>query len=110
MQIEYLKTADPGLRWMRSFYRNNPQLNRSKALASLQKAERTISDFPTSGHKFQDMDTVFEYPITATNFSLLYTIARDMVWIIDIRDVRGLRSASALRLYTHEFRQNLIRQ
>ncbi|MFT6168575.1 MAG: hypothetical protein ACJAR9_000685 [Celeribacter sp.] len=105
MKLEYLETSHPGVRWMRSYYRQNPQLNRAKVLASLQAAERIISEFPTTGHTFQELEDVFEYLIQGTTFSLLYTVARGTVWIIDVRDQRGLRSAEALRLYERELRQ-----
>lgn len=92
---------------MRSYYRDNPQLNRAKALASLQTAERIVSEFPDAGHGFQDIEKVFEYRIQGTTFSLLYTVARDVVWVIDIRDQRGFRSAEALRSFAAELRQRL---
>ena len=90
---------------MRSYYRKNPQLDRAKALEALQRAENNLSHFPATGHQFQDMEHVFEYPINGTPFSLLYTMAHGTLWIIDIRDQRGLRSAQAIRLYTRELRQ-----
>ena len=93
------------MHWMRSYYRKNPQLNRAKALAALQRAELNIAEFPTVGHRYQDMENVLEYRIDGTSFSLLYTLARDTVWVIDVRDQRGLRSAEALRLFARELRQ-----
>lgn len=105
MKIEYLRTAEPGLHWMRLYYRKNPQLDRARALASLRRAEMTLAEFPASGHRFEDMEQVREYNIDGTAVSLLYTIARDTVWIIDIRDQRGLRSAEALRGFTRELRR-----
>jgi hypothetical protein len=105
MKFEYLETSDPGMHWMRSYYRKNPQLNRAKALAALQRAELNIAEFPTVGHRYQDMENVLEYRIDGTSFSLLYTLARDTVWVIDVRDQRGLRSAEALRLFARELRQ-----
>ena len=105
MRIRYLETAEPGLRWMRSYYRENPQLNRTKALGALKQAERTLAEFPGTGRPFQAMDNVFEYKIQGTSFSLLYSVARATVWVIDIRDQRGTRSAEALRLHTSELRR-----
>lgn len=104
MKLEYLKTSDAGLHWMRAYYRKNPQLNRTKALVALRNAEANISEHPALGHRFQEMEGVSEYLIQGTTFSMLYTVARDTVWIIDIRDQRGLRSAESLRLFTRELR------
>ena len=50
---------------------------------------------------------VREYKIIGTAFSLLYTVANDTIWIIDIRDQRGFRSAEALRYFNQELRQRL---
>ncbi|NKC15527.1 MAG: hypothetical protein GKR94_26025 [Gammaproteobacteria bacterium] len=90
---------------MRAYYRKNPQLNRAKALASLKRAEQILLEFPTSGGRFQDLEAVREYLIDGTTSSLLYTVARDTVWIIDIRDQRGFRNAESLRSCTRELRQ-----
>ncbi len=45
-----------------------------------------------------------EYRLTNTAFSLLYTVKKDTIWIIDVRDGRGLRSAVPLKNYTRELR------
>lgn len=102
MRIEYLLTVEPGARWFRSYYRRNPQLDFRKATAALRAAEHTLSDFPLSGERFEEHEDVREQHILGTPFSLLYTLARDTIWIIDIRDTRGLRSAEALSLFTRE--------
>lgn len=105
MKIEYLLTVEHGARWFRSYYRRNPQLDFPKAISALRAAERTLSDFPLSGGRFEEREDVREQHILGTPFSLLYTIARDTIWIIDIRDTRGLRSAEALRVFTRELRE-----
>ena len=43
--------------------------------------------------------------IDGTHFSLIYTVAEGTVWVIDVRDGRGLRGAEALRSYTRELQQ-----
>jgi hypothetical protein len=105
MKIKYLNTVEHGARWFRSYYRRNPQLDVKRAIESLKAAERTLSDFPLSAERFEDRDDVREQQVLGTPFSLLYTIARDTIWIIDIRDTRGLRSAEALRAFTKELRE-----
>ena len=89
---------------MRAYYRKNPQLDREKAIASLRRAEATIREFPQSAGLFEDFGAVREYKIRGTAFSLLYTVAREMVWVIDVRDQRGFRSAEALRAFASELR------
>ena len=105
MHLRYLETSVAGLRWMRAYYKKNPQLDRAKALEALRKTEQLLTEFERAGHPFQNFESVLEIPIGGTSFSILYTIARETVWIIDIRDQRGLRSAEALRLYTRELRR-----
>jgi hypothetical protein len=104
MDLRYLETAEPGLRWFRAYYRQNPQLNLTKTIDALIQAERMLREFPFSGPSFEDFGLVREFKIKGTAFSLLYTVARDTVWIIDLRDQRGQRSAEALRLHTQELR------
>lgn len=102
MKIEYLPTVEAGAHWFRTYYRRNPQLDFRKAVAALRVAERTLSDFPLSAERFEERPDVREQHILGTPFSLLYTVARNTVWIIDIRDTRGLRSAEALSAFTRE--------
>jgi hypothetical protein len=102
MKIQYLLTVEVGARWFRSYYRRNPQLDFRKASASLRTAEQTLSEFPLVGERFEERENVREQQILGTPFSLLYTVARDTIWIIDIRDTRGLRSAEALSIFTRE--------
>jgi len=104
MKLEYLRTSEPGLRWMREYYRRHPQLDTRRAAASLRTAETVLSGHPAAGRRFEDFETVREYLIQGTSFSLLYTVARDTVWIIDIRDQRGRRSAEALRRFLRDAR------
>lgn len=104
MRIEYLATAEPGLRWMRSYYRRNPQLDIRRAAASLRAAEAVLRAHPAAGRRFEDFETVGEYLLQGTHFSLLYSVSRGTVWIIDVRDQRGQRSAEALREFLHMLR------
>lgn len=104
MKLEYLQTTEPGLRWIRAYFRKNPQLDFPKFLASLRRAEAHLRDFPGSGEHFEDRVDVREYHVKGSVFSLLYTVTRDMVWVIDIRDARGHRSAEALRFFNGELR------
>lgn len=105
MKLKYLQTSQVGVRWLKSYYRNNQQLDLPKAVASLRKAEQTLQDNPFAGERFEDRETVREIPIQGTVFSLLYTFAHDTVWIIDIRDQRGFRSAEALRVFNRELKE-----
>ena len=107
MKLEYLSTSEAGLRWMRTYYRRNPQLDIRRAAASLRTAETILRAHPAAGRRFEDFETVREYMLQGTSFSLLYTVARDTVWIIDVRDQRGLRSAEALRQFLQELRAKL---
>jgi hypothetical protein len=102
MKLRYLPTAEPGLRWFRVYYRQNPQLDRAKAVEALRHAEARLADFPFSGSRYEDFETVREHKILGTAFSLLYSVARDCVWIIDVRDQRGKRGAEALRRFIED--------
>lgn len=105
MKLEYLQTAQAGVRWFRAYYRQNTQLNLSKAVAALRVAEAILRNYPMTGERFDEHESVREYKITGTTFSLLYTVVHDRVLVIDIRDQRGFRSAEALRAFARELRQ-----
>jgi ParE toxin of type II toxin-antitoxin system, parDE len=96
MRLRYLPTAEPGLRWFRVYYRKNPQLDRANAIDALRRAEAMLVEFPFSGAVYEDFEAVREQKILHTPFSLLYSVARETVWIIDLRDQRGQRNAEAL--------------
>lgn len=104
MKLAYLATSEAGLRWMRTYYRRNPQLDVRRAAASLRTAEAVLLEHPAAGRRFEDFGIVREYLLRGTSFSLLYTVARDTVWIIDVRDQRGQRSAEALRQFLQGLR------
>lgn len=105
MKLEYLQTSQAGLRWLRAYYRTHPELDFERFLASLRRAEKDLKQFPGAGQVFEDRETVREYHIAGSVFSLLYTVARNTVWIIDVRDARGYRSAEALRYFNREMRE-----
>ena len=104
MKLRYLQTSQPGVKWLKKYYRKNPQLNLQNAVVSLQKSEQTLRDNSHAGERFEDRENVRELPILGTAFSLLYTVTQDTIWIIDIRDQRGYRSAEALKLFNRELR------
>jgi len=104
MEITYLETSEPSLRWIHAYYHQNPQLDYDKAVASLVKAEAVLKDHPFSGRVFEDYEQVRHYRIGNTAFALLYTVERDTIWIIDVRDTRGRRSADALRVFNDQIR------
>jgi plasmid stabilization system protein ParE len=102
MRLAYLSTPEAGLRWLRSYYRRNPQLDVKRAAAALRSAEAVLREHPAAGRHFEDFEGVREYLLHGTSFSILYTVAGDTVWIIDIRDQRGQRSAATLRQFMRE--------
>lgn len=107
MKLQYLDTAEAGLRWMRRYCREHPQLNLQKAVASLQRAEGVLQDMPFAGSKHEDSSTVRMYALHGTVFSFLYTVSDDTVWIIDVHGQRGFRNAEALRYFAEELRERM---
>lgn len=108
MKLEYLSTAEAGVRWFGSYYRRNPQLNTKKAVAALRATEAALLEFPMTGVKLAGLERVREKNISGTAFSLLYTVQLDTVFIIDLRDQRGQRSAEALAQFTRDLRHHGI--
>jgi hypothetical protein len=77
--LRYLATSEPGLRWMRTYYRRNPQLDVARAVDALRQAEAILRARPEVGHRYEDYDAVREWTLPGTAFSLLYTVARGTV-------------------------------
>ena len=109
MKLEYLQTAEPGARWFRGYYRRNPQLDIRKAVAALKAAEQTLIAHPMAGERLDAPAEVRDYKIIGTAFSLLYTVRHETVFVIDIRDQRGHRSAEALRQFARELRNRMLK-
>jgi len=107
MRLRYLSTSAAGLRWMRAYYRRNPQLDIRRLAASLRAAETILREHPAAGRRFEDFETVRVYLLQGTSFSLLYTVARETVWVIDVRDQRGQRSGETLRQLLRELGGNV---
>ena len=105
MRLRYLPTSEPGLRWMRRYFHHNPQLDRRHVVHALRVSEQTLIAFPLCGELFEDYTRVREYHIRGTPFSLLYMVEGDTVWIIDVRDTRGQRSAETLRRFVEDLRR-----
>lgn len=99
MHLRYLPTAEPGLRWMRDYYKRHPQLDIVAVSAALATAERTIVNHPESAPRFEDFERVREYHIRGTHFALLYVATADQILIIDVRDTCGQRSVDRLRQF-----------
>ncbi len=107
MQISYLDTATQGLLWLRRYYLDRPELNANAAIDAMLLAQQMISEFPYAGQKFEGARDVFEKKISKTAFSILYTVREDVVFIIDMRDQRGFRSAHAIGAHIEELERKL---
>mgnify|MGYP000633928925 FL=1 len=105
MKIQFLASSQPGLRWMMQYYRTNPQLDQKKAFQNFDVAQRRICERSPPRETFEDLADVWEVSIQRTAFAFLYTIRGDTVYIIDVRDQRGYRSAEALRSFDRELKK-----
>jgi plasmid stabilization system protein ParE len=105
MKIRFLETAEPGLRWMRRYFTEQPQLDRQAAVESYKSTKNLLKQEPYIGRIFDEIENVFERRISKTHFSILYSVRDETIYIIDIRDQRGLRSQDALKQYTQQIRQ-----
>jgi ParE toxin of type II toxin-antitoxin system, parDE len=105
MNIRYLETAKPGLVWMKRYFHTQPQLDQASAFENFERAKQLLKQHPQAGEQFEDFSDVREIHITRSAFSILYTCIDGTIFIIDIRDSRGLRSAVALRKFTQELRE-----
>lgn len=100
MQLRFLETSQPGLRWMMFYYQNNPQLDKARALRSFDTALACIKSSIPQKETFAGLPDVWERKVAYTPFSVLYTIRGKTIYVIDVRDQRGNRSAEALRRFS----------
>ena len=105
MKVRFLRSAQPGLRWMRRYYTLNPQFNKAKAFVSLNETKRRIQDTPPPSKTFGNLDGIWEVSILGTAFSLIYAIERSHILIIDVRDQRGNRSWPAVEEFLKQHEQ-----
>jgi len=105
MKIQFLESSEPGIRWMKRYFRGQPQLYLKAATKSYANTRKLLKQDPYIGHKFDEIDGVLERPISKTRFSILYFVKGEIIYVIDIRDQRGFRSANALRQYTQILRR-----
>lgn len=104
MKIQFLESATPGIRWMRRYFREQSQLDKQAASVSYKDTRNLLKQEPYIGHVFDEIDGVFERPISKTHFSILYAVKDQTIYIIDIRDQRGFRSSNALRQYSQHLK------
>jgi len=104
-KIQFLETSAHGMRWMKRYFKIQSQLNNAAAFTSFSKARALLKQEPLAGHRFDDLEHVRELKIRNSAFSILYTYKNDTVYIIDVRDQRGTRSAEALREFTNELKK-----
>lgn len=107
MNIQFLESSKAGMQWMRRYYREQPQLNKRKAYASFFTAQKNLTEGLVRAHQYEDLDGVFEYSIIGTPFSIIYTQRHSSIYIIDIRDPRGQRSAKAIQQFEIELKKKL---
>jgi plasmid stabilization system protein ParE len=105
MKIQFLESSAPGIRWMRRYFREQPQLNAKAASESYRDTRNLLKQEPYIGHVFDEIEGVFEKEISKTHFSIIYAVKDGTVYIIDIRDHRGFRSGNALRQYSQHLKK-----
>ena len=105
MKIQFLESAELGIRWMKRYFNGQPQLDKKAAVQSYSNTRKLLKQEPYIGHEFDEIDGVLELSIVGTHFSILYVVKDETIYIIDIRDQRGFRSANALRQYAQRLKQ-----
>ncbi len=99
MKIEFLATSEDGLRWMLKYYERVFPSGRKNGLKKYKEAKTLLRENPLSGHEFDEIEGVRELKIPKTPFSIIYTLRDDIIYVIDIRDQRGIRSVGGLERF-----------
>ena len=90
---------------MKRYYREQPQLDSGRVFANYTAAKERLRDNAFAGQRFGDFEEVRELQILKSPFSILFTHRDETIYVIDIRDQRGLRSHEALATFTQELRE-----
>ena len=107
MKIWILESAQQGLAWMKRYYYQQEQLNSKIAFENFIKTQELLYLHPYIGSLCDGYDAVREMKIAKTVFSIVYTLIGETIYIIDIRDQRGLRSLQALESFADEL-ENIV--
>ncbi len=99
MRIQFLETSAVGLAWMKAYYGEQIQLDAGRVYESFDAALENLKQSPRLGQRFDGFDNVRELQIVHSPFSILYTVKGEAIYIIDVRDGRGTRSAEALATF-----------
>lgn len=91
MKLRFASSSEHGLRWMLRYYERVFPAGRKGAAQNYRKAKAQLLQEPYSGHPFRDHDGVFELMIRRSYFSIIYTVEGETIFVIDIRDQRGMR-------------------
>ena len=104
IKIQYVESSAHGFRWLKRYFKMQKQLNSNAAFENFAKARALLKQEPLAGHIFDEIEGVRELKIQKSAFSILYTFKRDIIYIIDIRDRHGTRSADAIREFTDKLK------
>jgi len=99
LKIEYLDTSEDGLLWMTRYYARVFSAGRKNGRAQFAKATQQLLENPLVGRKFDGLENIRECKITRTPFSIIYTVVGDVIYVIDVRDQRGLRMVAGLERF-----------
>lgn len=69
---------------------------RANAKARYEAAKLQLRENPFSGHRYEDWENVREMRILGTPFSVIYTIGENVIYVIDVRDQRGIRTVAGI--------------
>jgi toxin ParE1/3/4 len=91
MQIVYLPSTKPDLRWYRQYYTRTFPEGQRRAREHFYAAEIMLSENPYSGRAMEGSE-VRELPIPRTPFSLVYAIRNSRIEVIRLWDGRADRT------------------
>lgn len=87
---------------MLRYYERIFPAGRAQGKKRYQQAKRLLRDNPHGGHPFDGRGNIRELKIQRTPFSIIYTIDSDTIYVIDIRDQRGVRRVAGLGRFTRK--------
>ena len=89
MNIVFLASAAPDLRWFQRYYMTVFPEGRRKADQQFQTLQKLLLTHPNIGERVEDFPNAREFPIQRTPFSVIYRVQGDRIEVLCVLDQRS---------------------
>lgn len=88
MRIVFLESAAQDIQWLRYYYRSVFPAGSAKARDRIRAIQATLAANPYAGHPSDARDTVREFSIPRTPFTVVYRVTPTQIEVLRLWDAR----------------------